>query len=75
VTQSTCEWDWASLPNSALAGVRSVDDDLLAVLRDFRSLCVAVWCLLEPDRVSEVREAVEFHLARLRRRDVMGQKA
>ena len=62
------EWDLACLPESTLAIVPAVNTELLAVLRDLRSVCVAVWCWAEPDRASEKRQAAEYHLRRLRER-------
>ena len=62
------EWDLACLPESTLAIVPAVNTELLAVLKDLRSVCVAVWCWAEPDRASEKRQAAEYHLRRLRER-------
>jgi thiamine kinase-like enzyme len=62
------EWDLSCLPDSSMAGIAPVDPDLLAVLRDLRSVCVAVWCSAEPDRAPDKREAAEYHLRRLRER-------
>lgn len=62
------EWDLACLPETALAIVPVVNAELLAVLRDLRSVCVAVWCWAEPDRAPEKRQAAEYHLGRLRER-------
>jgi hypothetical protein len=62
------EWDLTCLPEVSLTAFRTVDHELLAVLRDLRSMCVAVWCWVGPDRASEKREAAEFHLRRLQER-------
>jgi Ser/Thr protein kinase RdoA (MazF antagonist) len=62
------EWDLSCLPEATLAVVPAVNAKLLAVLRDLRSVCVAVWCWAEPDRAPEKREAAEYHLHRLRER-------
>jgi Ser/Thr protein kinase RdoA (MazF antagonist) len=62
------EWDLSCLPEAALAAVPPVNAELLAVLRDLRSACVAVWCWAEPDRAPEKRRAAEYHLRRLRER-------
>jgi len=62
------EWDLACLPETAPAIVPPVNAELLAVLRDLRSVCVAVWCWAEPDRAPEKRQAAEYHLRRLRER-------
>jgi len=68
VCRGPLEWDLACLPESTLAIVPAVNTELLAVLRDLRSVCVAVWCWAEPDRASEKRQAAEYHLRRLRER-------
>ncbi len=62
------EWDLSCLPEASRANFPAVNKDLLAVLRDLRSVCVAVWCWAEPDRAPEKREAAEYHLRRLRER-------
>jgi Ser/Thr protein kinase RdoA (MazF antagonist) len=68
--ESTCqgppEWDLSSLPEAAWAAFPAADPHLLAVLRDLRSVCVAVWCWADPDRAPEKRAAAEFHLQRSR---------
>ena len=38
------EWDLSCLPETALPASCGVDRDVLATLRDLRSLCVSVWC-------------------------------
>src|SRR5262249_20803452 len=62
------EWDLTCLPEAALSAVPAVNAVLLAVLRDLRSLCVAVCGWTEPDRAPEKREAAAYHLRRLRER-------
>ena len=62
------EWDLSCLPETASPSFPAVNAELLAVLRDLRSVCVAVWCWAEPDRAPEKREAAEYHLRRLRER-------
>jgi len=62
------EWDLACLPETALPSFPTVNAELLTVLRDLRSVCVAVWCWAEPDRAPDKREAAEYHLRRLRGR-------
>jgi hypothetical protein len=63
------EWDLTMLPDRVVAdNFADVDWDLLGVLRQMRSLCVAVWCWLEPDRAPVLREAGEYHLSLLKRR-------
>ena len=60
------EWDVSALPDEAVAAFPSVDRARLALLRRVRSLCVAVWCWIEPDRAPELAEAAELHLRLLR---------
>jgi len=61
------EWDLTVLPDEVVARYfGEVDWDLLAVLRQMRSLCVAVWCRLDPDRSPVLREAGEYHLGLLK---------
>jgi Ser/Thr protein kinase RdoA (MazF antagonist) len=61
------EWDLTVLPDEiVLAYFDDVNRDLLHVLRRMRSLCVAVWCWLDPDRASVLREAGTYHLALLK---------
>ena len=62
------EWDLTGLPDEGLEAFPRADRSLLALLRDVRSCCVAAWCWRNPERAPELREAAEFHLARLRRR-------
>jgi hypothetical protein len=62
------EWDLTCLPRTSLIAFPEADQDLYAVLDDLRSLCVAVWCWVEPDRSPEKREAAEYHLRHLRHR-------
>jgi Ser/Thr protein kinase RdoA (MazF antagonist) len=62
------EWDLAALPDEATVAFPHLDQDLLALLRTLRSLCVAVYCWLQPDRAPEVREAATYHLHQLRLR-------
>jgi hypothetical protein len=62
------EWDLSCLPDATLDVFGDVDGELLALVRDLRSVCVAVWCWADPDRAPEKREAAEFHLQRLRDR-------
>lgn len=60
------EWDLSCLPDNVLDIFGDIDQDLLTLMRDLRSVCVAVWCWADPDRAPEKREAAEFHLYRLR---------
>ena len=62
------EWDLTSLPESVAAAFPDIHADLLSVLRDLRSLCVAAWCWDDLNPRPEVREAATYHLERLRKR-------
>lgn len=59
------EWDLAGLGSDAADRYPEVDRDLLGLMSELRSLCVAVWCWMNPDRALELREAAEHHLHRL----------
>jgi hypothetical protein len=61
------EWDIGWLPDIDLAPFEPVNRDVLAVLSDLRSLCVAVWCFDKYD-VAEKREAADDHLGYLKGR-------
>jgi hypothetical protein len=61
------EWDLTVLPDEIVDRYFSgVDWELLGVLRAMRSLVVAVWCWLDPDRAPVLRQAGTYHLALLR---------
>jgi len=45
---------------------QDIDWDLLRLLREMRSLCVAVWCWADPDRAPVLRQAGTYHLAVLK---------
>lgn len=63
------EWDLTMLPDEVVDEYfTDVDRDLLATLRQLRSLCVAAWCWLDPDRDPVLREAGTYHLALLKGR-------
>ena len=70
--ESSCkgplEWELSSLPEESLVSFPSINRDLLAALRDLRSLCVAVWCSNDIDPGPDKLEAAQFHLQRLRDR-------
>ena len=59
------EWDLSALPGHG-AGVLTVDEELLMLLRRLRSLCVAVWCSLRRSRSNELESAGRMHLELLR---------
>jgi hypothetical protein len=60
------EWDLTGLAAETRAVFAPFDDDLLRILEVARSVCVATWCWRDPDRNPEMREAAEYHLARVR---------
>ncbi|MBA2273930.1 MAG: phosphotransferase [Actinobacteria bacterium] len=62
------EWDLTALPHVVAASYRYVDWPLLDLLSDLRSLTVATWCWMQPERAPEVEEAAHHHLQRLRAR-------
>jgi hypothetical protein len=57
VCRGPLEWDLATLPDGALGSFSGYDRARLELLRQLRSLCVAVWCWLQPERAPEVAEA------------------
>lgn len=60
------EWDLSALPGEG-AGVFDADAHLLALLRQLRSICVAVWCWMRPHRAEEIDQAARSHVNLLRR--------
>jgi Ser/Thr protein kinase RdoA (MazF antagonist) len=60
------EWDLSTLPGDALHAFEDYDAGLLDLLRQLRSLCVAAWCWVQPERAPEVAEAARFHLRLLK---------
>lgn len=60
------EWDLSYLPDSVARHFPDADRELLRVLRNATSVCVAAWCWSQLGRAPEVDEAARFHLARLR---------
>lgn len=61
------EWDLTVLPDDVVRRhFADVDYDLLRILKRMRSLVVATWCWLDPDRDPLLREAGTFHLRLLR---------
>lgn len=60
------EWDLSSLGREVTALYPPVDSGLLENLSLARSLCVATWCWMQPERAPEVAEAAGYHLSRLR---------
>jgi len=62
VCRGPLEWDLSALPDEGLGAFEDTDSQLLALLRRLRSVCVAVWCSVQPERAPEVAEAAAFHL-------------
>lgn len=62
------EWDVVSLPANARSEFPQIDDDLVRVLTDLRSLCVTTWCLADLDRSPEIGSAAKHHLNVLKSR-------
>ncbi len=60
------EWDLAALDDETVGIFPDVDDELIALLRRMRSVCVAAKCWVEPNRAPEVCEAAHVHLKLLR---------
>jgi hypothetical protein len=60
------EWDLAALDEEGVNAYGTVDPSLLALSRAARLFCIVTWCWTQPDRAPEVREAAEYHLARLK---------
>jgi len=60
------EWDLTSLGGEVASFYPPSDSALLKILNLTRSLCVATWCWMQPERAPEVEEAAYFHLSRLR---------
>jgi hypothetical protein len=59
--QGPLEWDLSALPVAADAVIPH-DPERLKWFRRIRSICVAVWCAVEPRRAPEVAEAVDVHV-------------
>ncbi len=61
------EWDLTVLADEVAARYfENIDWDLLRLLRQMRSLCVAVWCWVDPDRAPVLRQAGTYHLSFLK---------
>jgi Phosphotransferase enzyme family len=56
------EWDLSALPGGGAGVFPDIDHELLAVLRQLRSLCVAVWCWQRPGQTPEIDRAARLHL-------------
>lgn len=62
------EWDVVNLPVATWSRFSGLDEALMRLFADVRSLCVAVWCWAEFDRSAKTQEAAIHHLAQLRAR-------
>jgi Phosphotransferase enzyme family len=60
------EWDVVSLPMATWPAFNGIDADLMRLLAEVRSLCVAVWCWAEFDRSEAAAEAAVHHLGKLK---------
>lgn len=60
------EWDLTALGREVATFYPPINTALLETLSWTRSLCVATWCWMQPERAPEVEEAARFHLSRLR---------
>lgn len=65
VCSGPLEWDLSALPGLG-AGAFDVDEDLLALLRRLRSLCVAVWCWTRARSSTALDRAARNHMGLLR---------
>ena len=55
----------SALPGAG-AGVFTVDDELLWLVRKLRCLCAAVWCWSRPQRTAELEHAARTNVNWLR---------
>jgi hypothetical protein len=62
------EWDVVNLPTATWSKFGKLDDGLMHLFSDVRSLCLAVWCWAEFDRSAAASEAATYHLAELKGR-------
>lgn len=60
------EWDVVNLPRQTWSQFPKLDNDLLHLFADVRSLCIATWCWAEFERSDACREAAAFHLRELK---------
>jgi Phosphotransferase enzyme family len=65
VCSGPVEWDLSALPEAA-ADLLAVDAELLGMLRQLRSVCVATWCWARRGRAAEIAQAARHHMDRLR---------
>lgn len=62
------EWDVVNLPAATWPQFGAVDQALMHLFVEIRSLCVAVWCWAEFERSPATQEAAIYHLRRLKNR-------
>ncbi|MDZ5698690.1 aminoglycoside phosphotransferase family protein [Chelativorans sp. M5D2P16] len=60
------EYDIAGLPLAAWSHFSDADQALVRRYADLKSVCVAVWCWANVSRSTEILEAAEYHLHRVR---------
>jgi thiamine kinase-like enzyme len=66
------EWDIAYLPAEARGSFLDYNEDLVELLRQAISFCVAAWCWAQFGRAPELDEAALYHLDVLRKVYGMG---
>ncbi len=62
------EWDVVFLPGATWRQFPQIDEALMRLLADVRSLCVAVWCWADFDGNAPTRDAAIYHLGELKGR-------
>jgi Ser/Thr protein kinase RdoA (MazF antagonist) len=60
------EWDLTSTGTEVARTYPGADPALVDILSVARSLCVATWCWMQPERDPAVAEAARWHLTRIR---------
>ena len=63
------EWDLTSLGEDVANAYPRANVSLVRSLSSIRSLCVAIWCWMQPGRSPGVDQAARFHLRILRQRE------
>lgn len=67
VCRGPAELDIACLPSAAWPHFVHADQVLVEQCADLKSVCVAIWCSADRTRSADMREAADYHLARVRR--------
>jgi hypothetical protein len=62
------EWDIINLPKETWSEFSGLDGELMQLLMQVRSLCVAIWCWADFGRNDEISEAATYHLNKLKAR-------